>query len=82
MSQAADNQKILSEMLLKCTKDEKFFNCELAVVETFYELVSVDYWESEEIVRFLESAKGIGEKADKALELFIEREKSYEVRTW
>lgn len=76
MSQAADTKKILSEILLKYTKDEKLFNYEHVIVETFYELVSLDYWESETIVEFLESAKGISEKADKALELFIKKEKN------
>lgn len=50
---------------------------EVAVVETFYESVLDQEWDTEDTIFMLEQAKGISGNADAVLELFINKEKSF-----
>jgi len=76
MSIAGANKETLRKMLLKCITDDSFKGCSTAVVETFYETVSNEPWESKSIIHFLEYARGITKDGDKAIEVFIKREKN------
>lgn len=72
MSQYGSNCQTLKEML------KKYPGKELAVIDTFHGMITNECWNSEEIVDFLSSGKGISPEADKILEDFIQLEKSFD----
>jgi len=71
MGQAADHCGTIKEML------KKHKGHELAVIETFYETITNQSWQTEDIIDFLEQAKGISQKADDFLDIFIGRERQW-----
>lgn len=76
MSISGSNKETLRKMLFKCITDETFKGCSAAVVETFYETVSNEPWETKSIICFLEYGRGITKEGDKAIEIFINKEKN------